>query len=297
MKRIKLIIIGLIGLFSSSFSAICIDGVESSQWMVDYSNGEKVDINANSYDELLAYIKDNSNQSFSYSNDDEGCTLDIEIGRAFFYNYVYHPYSPMIASNGFYWNVGASIQASEWENNYGPYFDPVYDSPTLPCKSTVFVILEDRSIEDVDVKIEEIETVELPYVNLMPYYMDQFDGMDSPEPSVGINDRSAISPMGETDHYLPEEMILKMPIKSQLVKECELLIYLGQYSENPNKLMGIKKIKVRVNGAHYKANDSGVIDPVMDLNSSIKYDLMGREIRDLQPGTIYIRCGKKYVAK
>ena len=60
------------------------------------------------------------------------------------------------------------------------------------------------------------------------------------------------------------------------------LLYLNKYAENAEKL-------------YDQVLSADGVEIIPEAGNGKIYDLMGREIRDPQPGTVYIRNGKKYV--
>lgn len=280
------------------------NGAESTQYLLSYETDSREAVSCANYEELMDVCRNSLRADCQVWPDSEGVTVEWKIENAFFYNYVYSGYMGYVA-DAFYWAVKPGMSPSSFiMTDDGEMIDEV-GAIMVPASEDYFSIHPDKTIKDVSTEILEIETKDIGAIPLVSWFADKFDATDNGNYRSDDQERALNSNDEGSDGYLPKSHLFtldKFGTPNPMV--FTIVAYLGQYNPDTWNLKAVTRIKYRVNNASYLHDRFGDIsevsaveaDEASDTYTRI-YDLMGRELREAQPGTVYIQGGKKYVAR
>ena len=278
---------------------ITIEGIESKQFIMDYETGKTTSFEVETKEELSEYLKCNIKRSKTVSNIGGECIIEKKISNAGFYNLMSLSWIDLILPDRYYWTTMVDIQPSEWF--YLPDGTPIgeLDSYFLPADEEIFILNDGVGIDEVSISILELETIDIPSFSLVMAIEEEIDSETRISPNFSSQMGYKKNSINEEEVYNPTNLLFLYATPTLLSNNCfKLLSYEGEYNENPWKLRAVKRIKYKVEGATlYSPGISSVADIRHEKESFPVYDLYGREIAIHQAGSIYIRYGKKYVAK
>lgn len=270
------------------------NGRTSSQFILNYHTGEVANVSIDSPEEIENVVKTLS-CNLVYSNDDTGAMVEWTFDNALFHNIVGWPIPNEVYAedNCYYWLDRSGNEYSQYYKEYPKpwYSEPAWDSILLPGTLDNYKLHEGKSLYDVEISLMEHDVCDIPSVKLIRSFTEPCD-----KPS---------SISSDTNDFLPHSLIFIYEDHHNYDNQKFYVVcYHGQYDPDSFSLKAVTKIKYHVSNATFIPPKYIIDDNSTSLNfeetafgNDYIYDMMGRRIREPQPGQLYIQDGKKHIGK
>ncbi len=266
-KRVINIIIFLM-VIAMHASAVTVNGVESTDFILDYATVSVEPVQCATEKELYeAFRTKVKNECVLHSNE-LGTDVEYKLYNAMFSNYVSSYY---ICDGEFYWDVGNhSVPISDGRS------EDEFDKYMVPAFYDMFKVREGYSMDDVVVTLITADEKFIGSYHLMNYINTQ---MDAPRKS------------GSSTEDLPGELLMcGEPREESGSVIFPITVVLGRFNPDNWNLSAVTNIRYRVTNADYiPYRTSGVSQPTDDESVDKRYyDLYGMEVSTPQKGSFYI---------